>query len=80
LQGKHIRFGPLPLPDSKQMRLKRLYPESVYKAAADTVSLPRPMTRRVGGEPMRDTTLLSWAVELLTSVLGDPPVKAATPA
>ena len=43
LQGKHIRFGPLPLPDSKQLRLKRLYPESVYKTAADTVSLPTPV-------------------------------------
>jgi transcription-repair coupling factor (superfamily II helicase) len=72
LQGKHIRFGPLPLPDSKQMRLKRLYPESVYKTAADTVSLPRPTTRRVGGEPMRDTQLLEWAGELLKTVLGDP--------
>ncbi|HTJ34944.1 MAG TPA: TRCF domain-containing protein, partial [Dactylosporangium sp.] len=72
LQGKHVRFGPLPLPDSKQMRLKRLYPEAVYKAAADTVSLPRPSTRRIGGEPMRDTQLLDWAAELLTTVLGDP--------
>ncbi|WP_433210785.1 transcription-repair coupling factor [Dactylosporangium sp. CS-047395] len=72
LQGKHVRFGPLPLPDSKQMRLKRLYPESVFKAAADTVSLPRPSTRRVGGEPMRDTQLLEWAAELLKTVLGDP--------
>ncbi|GGM17141.1 transcription-repair coupling factor [Dactylosporangium sucinum] len=71
LQGKHVRFAPLQLPDSKQLRLKRLYPEAVYKAAADTVSLPRPSTRRVGGEPMRDTQLLDWAGELLTTVLGD---------
>ncbi|GAA2391147.1 transcription-repair coupling factor [Dactylosporangium salmoneum] len=75
LQGKHVRFGPLQLPDSKQMRLKRLYPESVYKSAADTVSLPRPSTRRVGGEPMRDTQLLEWAAELLSTVLGDPAPK-----
>ncbi|GIJ44803.1 transcription-repair-coupling factor [Virgisporangium aliadipatigenens] len=77
LQGKHIRFAPLPLPDSKQLRLKRLYPDAVYKAAADQVSLPRPSTRRVGGEPMRDTALLDWCAELLTSVLGDPPAPAA---
>jgi transcription-repair coupling factor (superfamily II helicase) len=77
LQGKHVRFGPLRLPDSKQMRLKRLYPESVYKVAADTVSLPRPSTRRVGGEPMRDTQLLEWAAELLKTVLGAPVPAAA---
>jgi transcription-repair coupling factor (superfamily II helicase) len=72
LQGRHVRFAPLPLPDSKQLRLKRFYPESVYKVAADTVSLPRPMTRRVGGEPLRDTVLLEWAAELLKTVLGEP--------
>src|SRR5205823_5516949 len=48
LQGKHIRFGPLPLPDSRQLRLKRLYPEAVYKSTVETVSLPRPTTTRVG--------------------------------
>jgi transcription-repair coupling factor (superfamily II helicase) len=72
LQGRHVRFAPLDLPDSKQLRLKRFYPESVYKAAADQVSLPRPMTRRVGGEPLRDTALLDWCAELLQTVLGDP--------
>jgi transcription-repair coupling factor (superfamily II helicase) len=72
LQGKHIRFAPLVLPDSKQTRLKRLYPDAVYKQATDTVSLPRPTTARVGGQPLRDTALLDWAAELLRSVLGDP--------
>jgi transcription-repair coupling factor (superfamily II helicase) len=72
LQGKHIRFSPVPLPDSKQMRLKRLYTDAVYKAAADQVSVPRPTTRRVGGEPMRDTALLDWCAELITSVVGGP--------
>jgi len=70
LQGKHIRFSPIPLPDSKQMRLKRYYPDAVYKAAGDQISVPRPMTRRVGGEPVRDVELLRWCEELLTTVLG----------
>ena len=69
LQGKHIRFAPLALPDSKQLRLKRLYPDAVYKQATDTVSLPRPMTARVGGEPLRDTALLDWVADLLKSLL-----------
>jgi transcription-repair coupling factor (superfamily II helicase) len=77
LQGKHIRFSPVPLPDSKQLRLKRLYPDAVYKAAADQVSVPRPATRRVGGEPLRDTALLDWCAELITSVLGVPPAAGA---
>ncbi|MDT5036862.1 MAG: hypothetical protein QOE03_2047, partial [Micromonosporaceae bacterium] len=80
LQGRHVRFGPLRLPDSRQLRLKRFYPESVYKVAADTVSLPRPTTKRVGGEPLRDTALLDWAAELLTTVLGEPAAGAAAAA
>ena len=34
LQGRHIRFAPVPLPDSKQLRLKRYYPDAVYKAGS----------------------------------------------
>ena len=49
------------LPDSKQLRLKRLYPESVYKQATDQVSLPRPNDRKVGGEPLRDAAMLQWS-------------------
>jgi len=70
LQGRHVRFAPLPLPDSKQLRLKRYYPEAVYKSVADQVSVPRPQTKRVGGEPLRDTELLQWCEELLTTLLG----------
>ncbi|GAA2524549.1 transcription-repair coupling factor [Pilimelia columellifera] len=74
LQGKHVRFSPLVLPDSKQLRLKRYHPDSVYKLATDQVSVPRPTTRRVGGEPLRDTALLEWCAQLLRDLLGDPPV------
>ncbi|HEX6497977.1 MAG TPA: transcription-repair coupling factor [Micromonosporaceae bacterium] len=75
MQGRHIRFAPMALPDSKQMRLKRLYPEAVYKAATDTVSLPRPSTRRVGGEPLRDVALLDWCAQVIRDVLGEPAAK-----
>jgi transcription-repair coupling factor (superfamily II helicase) len=77
LQGKHIRFSPMPLPDSKQLRLKRFYPDAVYKAVTEQVSVPRPTTARVGGEPVRDTALLDWCGELLRGILGDPAPAAA---
>jgi transcription-repair coupling factor (superfamily II helicase) len=69
LQGRHIRFAPLALPDSKQMRLKRYYPDAVYKTATDQISVPRPMTKRIGGEPVRDTELLKWCEDLLITLL-----------
>ncbi|HEX8631549.1 MAG TPA: transcription-repair coupling factor, partial [Catenuloplanes sp.] len=77
VQGRHVRFGPLPLPDSKQLRLKRYHPDAVYKTTNDQVSVPRPTTRRVGGEPLRDQALLDWCRDLLRDVLGEP---ARTPA
>jgi transcription-repair coupling factor (superfamily II helicase) len=41
----------------------------VYKTAGDQISVPRPMTKRVGGEPLRDVPLLQWCAELLSTVL-----------
>ncbi|GAA4597661.1 transcription-repair coupling factor (superfamily II helicase) [Actinoplanes octamycinicus] len=76
MQGKHLRFAPLALPDSKQLRLKRYHPDSVYKPANDQVSVPRPSTRRVGGEPLRDQELLQWCAQLLKDVLGEAPAPA----
>jgi transcription-repair coupling factor (superfamily II helicase) len=72
LQGRHVRFSPVSLPESRQVRLKRLYPDAVYKPATDTISLPRPATRRVGGEPLRDVPLLDWCRELIEGVAGEP--------
>jgi transcription-repair coupling factor (superfamily II helicase) len=73
LQGRHVRFSPMPLPDSKQLRLSRFYPDAVYKTASEQVSLPRPTTGRVGGEPLRDAAILEWAAEVLSTVLGPVP-------
>jgi transcription-repair coupling factor (superfamily II helicase) len=75
LQGRHVRFAPLALPDSKQLRLKRYHPDAVYKPAGNQVSVPRPTTRRIGGEPLRDTALLEWCAQLLRDVF-----PAASPA
>jgi transcription-repair coupling factor (superfamily II helicase) len=76
MQGKHLRFSPLPLPDSKQLRLKRYHPDSVYKQTTDQVSVPRPSTRRVGGELLRDQAMLQWCAQLLKDVLGEVPAPA----
>ena len=46
-----------------------------FKHAASTrSSVPRPTTRRVGGEPLRDLALLDWCAHLLREVLGAPAV------
>ncbi|GGM74606.1 transcription-repair-coupling factor [Longimycelium tulufanense] len=72
LQGNNIRFAPLELRDSQQVRMKRLYPKALYKAAAKTVSLPRPTEGaaggRIGAPPLRDVPLLKWCADFLESL------------
>jgi transcription-repair coupling factor (superfamily II helicase) len=68
-QGNHIRFAPVELPDSAQMRLTRLYRGSLVKPAVRTILVPRPMTRPVGGQPVRDAAVLKWAGDLVEAVL-----------
>ena len=71
VQGNFVRFGPLQLPESKQLRLQRLYPGSLVKDSVRTILVPRPMTARVAGQPMRDTAVLRWATDLIEVVLLD---------
>ena len=77
VQGNYIRFGPLELPESQQLRLQRLYPGSLVKDTVRTILVPKPMTARVGGQPLRDTAVLSWASDLIHAVLLDQMADAA---
>nr|WP_028926798.1 transcription-repair coupling factor [Pseudonocardia acaciae] len=77
LGGTSIRVAPLELPDSAQLRLRRLYPRATYKAAAKTVVVPRPSEgdagtggRRMGTAPLRDTDLLDWCTKLISNLAG----------
>ena len=68
--GASIRIGPVELPDSAQMRLKRLHPKATYKPAAKVVSVPKPTeSGRVGAAALRDVALLEWCTKLLTDLL-----------
>jgi transcription-repair coupling factor (superfamily II helicase) len=76
MQGRAIRISPVPLPESRQMRLARLADGAIYKAAADTISLKVPVgpDRRT---PLRDVALLDHLQSLLTALL-EQPVAAAS--
>ncbi|MGE3257208.1 MAG: transcription-repair coupling factor [Pseudonocardia sp.] len=70
LAGTSVRIAPVELPDSAQMRLRRLYPRSGYRAATKLVTVPRPVeSGRIGGTPLRDTELLDWCARLLDDVI-----------
>jgi len=82
--GSTIRLGPLDLPESAQLRLRRLHPRSNYKAAAKTVVVPRPASGaaggggRMGAPPMRDTELLDWCARLISDLVTRPSVPAGS--
>jgi len=69
LQGNHVKFAPVELPDSMQVRLQRLYPKSVLKPALRTLLVPTPKTKPLGGRPLRDQELLKWATDLVEALL-----------
>ena len=73
VQGNHVRFAPVELPESRTLRLTRLHPGTLVKLAVRTILVPRPSTARVGGTPLRDAELLAWASELVRDVLLDEP-------
>jgi transcription-repair coupling factor (superfamily II helicase) len=71
-QGKFVRFAPVDLPESAQLRLKRLYPGVILKPAIRAFLVPFPTTARIGGRPLRGAEVLTWARQLVDAVvLGD---------
>ncbi len=74
LQGKFLRLAPLNLPDSAIMRLNRIYPGSIVKAATSTVLVARQSSPNwIAGGEIGDTSALPWTIEVLTSIVA--PVK-----
>jgi transcription-repair coupling factor (superfamily II helicase) len=72
LAGPNIRFAPMELRESQELRLQRLYPRSVVKPATRTILVPRPTTAKVAGSPIVGIELLDWARGLVDAVLGEP--------
>ena len=72
VQGTFIKFAPVELPDSRQVRLQRLYPKSVLKKNVRTLLVPAPKTAPLGGRPLRDQELLAWATDLVEALFLEP--------
>ncbi|WP_219505083.1 transcription-repair coupling factor [Nonomuraea ceibae] len=72
LQGQNIKFGPAVLKESQQVRLDRLYKKAVYKQAAETLLVPVPKTKPLGGQLLRDLDLLKWCGDLVEAMFLEP--------
>lgn len=90
-QGRSVRFSPiagrrgpdgkeLSLPDSRRVRLDRLYPGTLVKSAANLLLVPAPRTARVGGQPIVGDELIAWASAFVRDILLPDPPKESTAA
>lgn len=70
MMGQNMRLAPVALPDSRQARLKRLYPASRLKPAVRTLIVPTTRTRvRLGEQDtLENEAMLDWLTQLITSV------------
>ena len=67
-----VRVSPITLPDSAQVRLKRMYPAASYRATTSTVQVPIPRAGGVGAARIRDVELLQMVANLVTALQGKP--------
>ncbi|MGN6162634.1 MAG: transcription-repair coupling factor, partial [Marmoricola sp.] len=61
LAGSMIRFAAVQLPESRQVRLKRLYPKGIWRAATETLLIPKPVRR--------DADLLAFVNEVIDQII-----------
>jgi len=68
-----VKMSPLTLPDSAQLRLKRLYAGANYRATTSTVQVPIPRAGSgVGAPRIRDLELVVFVAGLLLAIDGKP--------
>ena len=68
--SSHVKFSPVELPESKVLRLNRLYPGSVIKPATRTIVVPRPKGALIGSASQAaDIDLVDWVNTWVSSVV-----------
>ena len=68
--SSHVKFSPVELPESKVLRLNRLYPGSVIKPATRTIVVPRPKDALLGStNQAADIDLVDWVNTWVSSTV-----------
>ncbi|AZR01021.1 transcription-repair coupling factor [Trueperella pyogenes] len=72
MQGNNVRFAPVVLPDSRQARLRRLYPKSIAKPAIRMILVPLPVEneRRLGAaKVIEGDAVVQFVEQVIDSVM-----------
>ena len=71
VQGNFVKFAPANLPESREMRLMRMYPGASLKPALNSALIPKPKTARIGGRDLVDSEILEWARQVVESIFAE---------
>ena len=74
--GSKLRIAPANIPDSRRVRLERLYPGAKHFAQNDVILVPFPTP---GGELPDDADLIDWVSKLVTAIFPIPDAAAPAP-
>lgn len=74
--GSKLRIAPANIPDSRRVRLERLYPGAKHFAQNDVILVPFPTP---GGELPGDADLIEWVSRLVTAIFPIPDAAAPAP-
>ena len=70
-QGRFIKISPLELPDSRIIRLNRLYPGTQVRATIRAIQVPAPTTSLVNGQVLKNKEIINWVTKLVRDVFED---------
>jgi transcription-repair coupling factor (superfamily II helicase) len=71
MMGNAIKFAPAAianLPDSRQLRLARMYKGAADKPALNAITIPKPKTSAIGGRDLVDEQILEWVSSVLSNI------------
>jgi transcription-repair coupling factor (superfamily II helicase) len=66
--GSNIRFAGVDIPESAQLRLKRVY-NGLYKAGPQIALVPHPKTAAIGGRPIAGRDLVEWVRAVIDAMV-----------
>jgi transcription-repair coupling factor (superfamily II helicase) len=70
-QAKYIRIAPMDLPDSRIVRLNRLYPGTQVRATVRSIQVPSPTTSLVNGAVLKNEEILNWINQVIANIFED---------
>uniref|UniRef100_UPI003989EE29 TRCF domain-containing protein n=1 Tax=Paeniglutamicibacter sp. TaxID=1934391 RepID=UPI003989EE29 len=71
MMGNMIKFAPAAiadLPDSRQLRLARMYKGAADKPALGAIVIPKPLSSPIGGRDLVDEKILEWVSGVLGNI------------